>query len=150
MSEVRTHIDIAAPVAHVWAVTIDPVRLPDWVTIHRAFGQIDAGEARAGFRMDQTLTLRGAPFKVAWTLTECDPPNRALWHGRGPAGSQAQTEYLLAEHDGGTRFTYRNEFQPPLGVLGRLAQRAVAGNIPEAEAKKSLRKLKDICESLRD
>ena len=131
-------------------MTIDPVRLPDWVTIHRAFGQIDAGEASAGFRMDQTLTLRGAPFKVAWTLTECDPPNRALWHGRGPAGSQAQTEYLLAEHDGGTRFTYRNEFQPPLGVLGRLAQRAVAGNIPEAEAKKSLRKLKDICESLRD
>ena len=147
MSEVRTVIQIAAPVEHVWAIAIDPHRLPDWVTIHRSFGHVDAGAARTGFRMDQTLTLRGAPFKVHWTLVACEAPRRAHWHGKGPAGSHAETEYLLEARDGGTRFAYRNEFHAPLGLLGRVAQRALTGNIPKVEAERSLLRLKTLCES---
>ena len=146
MSEVRTTIHIAASPEQVWAVAIDPGRLADWVTIHRALGAVDDGAARAGFHMDQTLTLRGAPFKVHWTLTECDAPRRALWHGKGPAGSRAETEYLLEAHDGGTRFTYRNEFRAPLGLIGRVAQRALAGQVPKVEAERSLARLKLLCE----
>lgn len=147
MSEVRTAIQIAAPVEHVWAIAIDPQRLADWVTIHRSFGHVDSGEARTGFRMDQTLTLRGAPFKVHWTLAACEPPHRAHWHGKGPAGSHAETEYLLEPSDGGTRFAYRNEFHAPLGLLGRVAERALAGDIPKVEAERSLAQLKSLCES---
>ncbi len=146
MSEVHTVIQIGAPVEHVWAIAIDPQHLPDWVTIHRSFSHVDAGEARTGFRMDQTLSLRGAPFKVHWTLAACEAPHRAHWHGKGPAGSHAETEYLLEAHDGGTRFAYRNEFHAPLGLLGRVAERAVAGNIPKVEAERSLRQLKALCE----
>ena len=45
--------------------------------------------------MDQTLCLRGANFKVRWTLTEADRPDRATWEGRGPAHSYARTAYAL-------------------------------------------------------
>lgn len=139
-------IDIAASPEEVWAVALDPARLADWVTIHRHLGSHDAGATREGYRMTQTLTVRGAPFKVRWRLATCEEPRVADWHGDGPAGSRAETTYRLEEHDGGTRFIYHNEFHAPLGVLGRVAQRAVAGDIPRTEALKSLRRLKEICE----
>lgn len=147
MGAVTASVDIDAPPAAVWAVALDPERLHDWVTIHRSLGRHDEGEAREGMRMTQTLSLRGAPFKVEWELVACDAPHLAEWAGRGPARSRAHTRYDLIERDdGGTRFDYRNEFFPPLGLIGRAAQRAVAGNIPQTEATKSLRRLKAICE----
>ena len=97
--------------------------------------------------MTQTLTLRGAPFTVHWELRECEAPQVAHWVGRGPLGSKAETEYHLEAHGAGTRFTYRNEFVPPFGVLGKAAQRAVAGDIPVTEARASLKRLKALCES---
>jgi uncharacterized protein YndB with AHSA1/START domain len=146
MGEVDVSIQIAAAPEAVWAIALDPDRLADWVTIHRNLGAHSEGAAREGFEMTQTLTLRGAPFKVRWRLAACDEPRLADWHGEGPAGSRAQTSYLLEPHDGGTRFTYHNEFHAPLGVLGRVAQRAVAGDIPRTEALRSLQRLKSLCE----
>jgi uncharacterized protein YndB with AHSA1/START domain len=146
MTEVDVSIEIAAPPERVWDVALDPERLEQWVTIHRHLGEHDDGPPREGFRMTQTLTLRGAPFKVRWRLEQCEAPRLASWHGEGPAGSHAETTYRLDEHDGGTRFTYHNEFRAPFGVIGRVAQRAVAGNIPRNEALKTLRRLKDLCE----
>jgi uncharacterized protein YndB with AHSA1/START domain len=146
MGEVIVEIDIEAPPANVWAVALDPTRLKDWVTIHRHLGAHDAGPPRVGFTMTQTLSLRGAPFRVHWELTRCEVPRVAEWHGRGPAHSRAETAYTLSAHGAGTRFEYRNEFFPPLGIVGRVAQRAVAGDIPETEALASLRRLKRLCE----
>lgn len=146
MSEVHTTIHIAAPIEAVWAVVIDPHRLADWVTIHRSLGRTDSGDARPGFRMDQTLSLRGAPIKVHWTLADCEAPRRAVWHGKGPAGAHAETEYRLEPDAGGTRFEYSNEFHPPLGILGWAAERALAGNLPKAEAERTLARLKLLCE----
>ena len=146
MGEVATDIFIAAPPEAVWAVALDPTRLKDWVTIQRHLGRHDSGPPRPGYEMTQTLSLRGAPFRVHWKLTSCDAPYHAHWQGHGPAGSRAETEYRLTAEDGGTRFDYRNEFHAPLGILGRVAERAVAGDIPAHEAVATLRRLKALCE----
>ncbi len=69
-------IDIEAPPADVWAVALDPTRLKDWVTIHRHLGAHDDGAPRVGFTMTQTLSLRGAPFRVHWELVRCEEPQR--------------------------------------------------------------------------
>lgn len=146
VSEVLADIQIDAPRAKVWAIALDPERLADWVTIHRHLGPHDNGPPRVGFKMAQTLSLRGAPFRVKWSLVRCDEPGLAEWHGKGPAGSKAETEYELVEQDGGTHFAYRNDFRAPLGLLGRVAQRAVAGDIPQVAALRSLERLKALCE----
>ena len=140
MSEVITSIMIDATPEEVWKVIMDPHRLEEWVTIHRKLNSASDGE------MEQTLHMRGVNFHVHWELDECDAPRHAVWKGRGPARSHAETEYRLTPVDGGTRFAYRNVFRPPLGPLGAVASRAIVGGLPEREAQQSLRNLKALVE----
>ena len=115
------------------------------MTLVRA--SIDIEAPREGYEMDQTLHLRGANFKVHWTLTEADRPDRATWEGRGPAHSYARTAYALHDmNGGGTRFVYENEFKAPGGFLGAAASRMLIGGVPEREARHSLEKLKALLE----
>ena len=147
MSEVILSIEIAAPPEKVWELAMDPRRFHEWVTIHRGLGDVTFdGMPKTGDRMDQTLTLRGAHFKVHWTLAECDEPRHAVWEGRGPARSRAETEYRLTPVEGGTRFAYRNEFKAPMGPLGAVASRALVGGLPDREARATLKQLKALLE----
>jgi uncharacterized membrane protein len=145
---VRASIEIDAPPERVYDFMLDPAHLDEWVTIHRRVNSRDAGSPRQGFEMDQTLHLRGANFKVHWTLTEADRPDRATWEGRGPAHSYARTSYALRAVDGGgTRFEYENEFKAPGGFLGAAASRMLIGGVPEREARRSLERLKTLLEN---
>lgn len=147
MTLVMASIEIAAPPERVLEVALDPDRLDEWVTIHRRVDHSDGGSPRAGYEMEQTLVLRGAPFRVHWSLTEYSPSRSATWEGRGPAHSYARTAYRLTALDGGrSRFDYENEFRAPGGVLGAVASRALIGGIPEREAHRSLAKLKALLE----
>lgn len=147
MSEVTVRIDIAAPREVVFDTMLDPEQLSDWVTIHRKVNRADEGDLREGFEMEQTLALRGAPFKVKWTLTQYEPHTEATWEGRGPGGSYARTAYRLTESPaGGTHFEYLNEYRAPGGFLGAAASRALVGGTSESEARKSLQRLRALLE----
>lgn len=128
---------------------MDPERLSEWVTIHRKLRRADEGPARIGFQMDQRIHLRGVSLDVHWRLADCEPFERALWLGTGPARSRARIEYMLHPEQGGrvTRFDYSNEFHAPLGPVGALASRAIVGGIPEREAKLTLERLRKLLES---
>lgn len=144
---VNASIDIDAPPEKVWDVVMDPGRLGDWVTIHRKLGKVTDRPLKRGSKLEQTLCLRGANFKVRWEVAEYNEGKQAKWEGRGPARSHASTEYRIAsDGDGGTRFDYRNEFRAPLGPLGSVASNAVMGGVPEREAKRSLERLKALLE----
>jgi uncharacterized protein YndB with AHSA1/START domain len=144
---VNASIDIDAPPEEVWDVVMDPKRLGDWVTIHRKLGSVTDRPLKKGSKLEQTLCLRGAHFKVRWEVEGYEKGKCAKWAGRGPARSHASTEYRLSSNgNGGTRFDYTNEFKAPLGPLGSVASRAVMGGVPEREAKKSLAKLKALLE----
>ena len=146
MSAVEVELFIDAPPEKVWQVALDPGRLGDWVTIHRSLGDHDDPPAYKGFRMSQTMSLRGVPLTVEWELVRCEEPTYAEWAGKGPARSRATTSYRLTPEVSGTLFAYFNEFRTPLGPLGAVAQRAIAGDMPESEAIASLERLRKICE----
>jgi uncharacterized protein YndB with AHSA1/START domain len=147
MTLVTASIEIDAPPERVYDTMLDPASLEEWVTIHRRVNRADDGAPHEGFHMEQTLNLRGANFKVRWTLTEADRPRHATWEGRGPAHSYARTTYKLAPLDGGkTRFDYENEFKAPGGVLGAAASRVLVGGQPQREATRSLQRLKSLLE----
>ena len=148
MSEpVVADIHIAAPPEEVWNTVMDPDRFGEWVTIHRKVNSSDPGPPREGMRMEQTLCLRGASFKVKWRLSEVKDGSRAVWEGTGPMRSHARTEYdIVADGNGGTQFHYVNDFQAPGGPLGAAASRVLVGGLPKREAERSLQKLKSLLE----
>lgn len=146
MAAVHADTLIDAPPAAVWDMVMDPRRLAEWVTIHCEVKDISSGSPRVGFRMTQTIHLRGARFNVRWKLAAYEPGRRAVWEGQGPARSRAWIEYTLVPENGATRFQYSNEFRAPLGPLGAVAGRALVGGISEREAHRSLRQLKTLLE----
>ena len=147
MTLVTASIQIDAPPERVYDTMLDPSRLDEWVTIHRRVLRADGGDPHEGYEMDQTLCLRGANFKVHWTLTEATRPQTATWEGRGPAHSYARTSYRLRAQDGCTRFDYENEFKSPGGFLGAAASKALMGGVPQREANRSLQRLKAMLEA---
>lgn len=146
MSIVLASIDIAAPQQQVWDYVMDADRIHEWVTIVQSIDYADPGPMRTGYRMDQTLCIRGISFKVHWTLKYLDAPNYARWEGKGPARSRAVIEDRLSTRDGVSRFDYHNEFRTPLGPIGAVASKAFVGGIPQKEANASLRRLKELLE----
>ena len=148
MTPVTASIEIDAPPQRVWEVIMDPEHFGDWVTIHRKLGYVDDGDLRPGFRVDQTLCLHRANFKVKWSLAELDAPHHAVWEGKGPAGSHARIVDKLTPLDGGdkTRFDYVNEYSQPGGFLGRMAGRVFVAHTAQREAAYSLARLKAFVE----
>ena len=84
MTASRPSIEIAVPPERVWDVIMDPGHFDDWVTIHRKLGHVDDGPLREGFRVEQTLCLHHANFKVKWSLAEV---RRAAPRGLGGQGA---------------------------------------------------------------
>jgi uncharacterized protein YndB with AHSA1/START domain len=148
MKRVSAAIDIDAPPEKVWEVVMDPERLKDWVTIHRKLGRASDAPLENGSTVEQTLHLRGVSIKVHWTVEEAKRPEHAVWEGRGPARARAHTSYTLSPAgNGGTRFEYANEFKPPLGPIGAAANRVLMGGMPQREADRTLRRLKELVEA---
>lgn len=146
MSVVTLSTLLAAPPEAVWKTVMDPDRLGEWVTIHRALRWADKGSPRVGYEMEQQVHLRGVSLDIRWRLVECRPCRLAVWEGRGPARSRAHTEYALRPEGDGTHFDYRNEFRPPLGPVGALASRALVGGMPEREAQRTIERLRELVE----
>ena len=147
MTLVTASIDIDAPRDKVFQTVLDPGRLDEWVTIHRRVNDVDDGRPREGYKMEQTLHLRGANFRVKWTITELQPGRHVTWEGRGPAHSYTRTAYSVSDRDGhSTHFEYENEFNAPGGILGAAASRVIVGGVPQREANRSLLQLKALLE----
>src|SRR2546422_3039100 len=142
MSLVTASTHIAASPQEVWETVMDPAQLGEWVTIHRRILHAEAPPPRVGYKMEQQIHLRGVSLHVHWTLVECMPARRAVWQGRGPARSRAQTEYRLQPEGRGTRFDYRNAVRAPLGPLGAIVSRGLARGMPERAAERPPRRVR--------
>ena len=144
--KVERSIEIAAPPERIYAVIMDPTCLERWVTIHAALEQAPAGQLERGSELTQRLQLAGRGFTVHWKVIENRPARKVVWEGRGPMRSRAGVTYELApDGDGGTRFTYTNEFALPGGPLGRAAG-PVVRRVTAGELDQSLDRLKLLVE----
>ena len=147
MSTVQAKIEIDAPIERVWETIMDPHRLSDWVTIHKSIANVSASPLRPGATMDQAMHVRGLTFRVHWNLIAISPPHHAEWEGVGPAHSTAVIRYELSSDESGrTTFQYTNEFRPPGGRLGNIANHMIVGATSQREANNSLSRLKALLE----
>lgn len=143
--KVERSVEIAAAPERLYAVIMDPACLERWVTIHAALEQAPEKLER-GSELTQRLQLAGRGFTVHWKVIENDPARRVVWQGSGPMRSHAAVTYeLTPDGDGGTRFTYTNEFALPGGPLGRVAG-PVVKRVAGGELDRSLDRLRSMVE----
>jgi uncharacterized protein YndB with AHSA1/START domain len=143
--KVERSIEIDASPEELYAVIMNPHCLEQWVTIHSSLEDAPSGGLTSGSRLTQRLELAGRCFTVHWTVVENDPARRVVWEGRGPLRSHAGVIYELEPLDGGTRFSYTNEFALPGGPLGRFAG-PVVRRVTTGEVDRSLSRLKALVE----
>jgi carbon monoxide dehydrogenase subunit G len=147
MTELQREIDIAASPEAVYDVVADPNCLGDWVTIQEELEEAPPGDLEAGSKLRQRMRVAGQRFRLSWTVVEADKPNRIVWDGRGPMGSTAKAVYELSGNgNGGTSFSYMNQYELPGGVAGRIAGRAIRA-ASGREADRTLKRLKKLVES---
>lgn len=143
--KVERSVDIAATPERIYEVIMDPACLERWVTIHSALEHAPDGQLEQGSELTQRLHLAGRGFTVHWTVIENRPARRIVWEGRGPLRSHAGVTYELTPTEGGTRFTYTNEFALPGGPLGRFAG-PVVRRVTTGEIDSSLERLRALVE----
>lgn len=143
--KVERSIHIAASPEAVYEVIMNPACLERWVTIHVALENAPNGTLEQGSELTQKLELAGRSFTVRWEVVENRPAERVVWQGRGPMRSHAGVTYELEPVEGGTRFSYTNEFALPGGPLGRIAG-PVIKRVTGSELDRSLNRLRQLVE----
>ena len=145
MTKLEREIHIDAAPEDVYAKLMDPDCLGDWVTIQDELLEAPSGDLETGSTLVQRCKVAGQKFKLKWKVEQAERPRKTVWKGKGPLGSKAKVTYDLAENNGGTDFTYTNEYTLPGGPVGKLAGRAVVG-ASGSEADKTLQRLKKLIE----
>jgi carbon monoxide dehydrogenase subunit G len=148
MTKLEREIHIDADPDAVYDKLMDPDCLGDWVTIQDELLKAPSGDLEKGDELVQRCKVAGQRFKLRWKVEKADRPSKTVWAGRGPLGSKARVTYDLAANNGGTDFTYTNEYSLPGGPVGRIAGRAVVG-ASGAEADRTLERLKKLVEGSR-
>lgn len=146
MAKLERTIDIDARPEEVYDVLTNPYCLGEWVTIQEELVEAPEPPLKEGDCVVQKMKVVGRKFDVSWDVEVADRPNRVRWSGNGPMGSAARATYDLEPNgDGGTRFSYTNEYEVPGGPVGKVAGRAlVSASGKEADA--TLERLKAFIE----
>jgi len=147
MTKLEREIEIQASPDAVYDVLSDPSCLGEWVTIQEELEEAPSGDLEAGSTLRQRMRVAGKRFRLSWTVVQADRPSRIVWEGHGPMGSKAKAIYELSGNgDGGTTFSYLNEYGLPGGPAGRLAGRAILA-ASGREADRTLKRLKKLVEA---
>ena len=145
MSKLEREIHIEATPDAVYDRLTNPHCLGEWVTIQEELEEAPDGELHEGDCVVQRMKIAGQRFRVSWTVQVADSPKRVVWEGKGPMGTKARAVYELSPNNGGTDFSYLNQYDLPGGPAGRLVGRALS-RAAGGEADRSLERLKELIE----
>jgi carbon monoxide dehydrogenase subunit G len=146
MAKLERTIDIDATPDEVYDVLTNPYCLGEWVTIQDELVEAPEPPLKAGDCVVQQMKVVGKKFKVSWDVEVADRPSKVQWAGNGPMGSVARATYELEPNgDGGTKFSYTNEYDVPGGPVGKVAGRALV-SASGGEADATLKRLKEFVE----
>lgn len=109
MREVRTEIQISAPIERVWQVLTD---FENWKTWNPTVKQV-VGNSSLGSKLDVIMSGKDCKEMTYHPcVLEADPPKRFRWRAKMIAGFLFTNDrvFELREKDGGTIFSHREEF----------------------------------------
>lgn len=124
MALLSIHTWITAPPSDVWPILADLEHQASWMVDVRKLEVVTAEKQGVGAIMHVTSELFGRPVvRDVMEITRWEPPrrmdvvHRGQFHGTG--------SFQLEAIDPGTKLTWVEDFQPPLGPIGEIAFEAI-------------------------
>jgi ligand-binding SRPBCC domain-containing protein len=125
--EITNTTTIDAPIASVWAATLDIETLPASTPTVTHVERLDSGPVQVGSRA--RLTQPGLPPRI-WTVEELDAPHRFVWATRLLGVRMVGIHELASAGDGRCLLTLRVRFEGRgAWLLGGLGRRSIARSL---------------------
>ena len=110
----ETTVDIQAPRARVWEVTVDVERWPEWTESMRSVERLDEGPFRVGSR---AAVRQPRSPRAVWTVTALEPEASFTWESRAPGTHTVAVHRLRERPEGGTTVTLVVTLSGPVARL---------------------------------
>jgi hypothetical protein len=146
MTTIRRQITIACRPPEVFDVLADVERLAEFS--HMTLG-ISNGPGRplaVGDHFNQVVKVLHVELDTEWEVTELVDDERIRVEGRSKANGSARMTQEIAPLGDGSLVTFEIDYDPPFGILGEIADRAVFEKRHEQDAEQILAGLKTLCE----
>ncbi|MDO8392042.1 MAG: SRPBCC family protein [Actinomycetota bacterium] len=146
MTSIRRQISISCPPVKVFDVLTDVERLAEFshMTV-----KVSGGPGRAlvvGDHFRQVVKVLHIELDTEWEVFQIIAGESIHLAGRSTGnGSASVTQHVAAQGDG-SLVTFEIDYDPPLGILGDIADKAVFESRHERDAEQILVALKTLCE----
>jgi len=145
MGHIRESIHIDAPIDHVWEVTADCRRLPEWnVNVFEVNDCPDRLD-RVGAKYRTVARVMGRRIEGTSETTKADRPHVFAFKGTTPGGHVTATA-TFTEVGGGTDAMIEADYELPGGLFAGIAERLLSGSI-ERDFRHSNENFKALCEA---
>ncbi|WP_123040161.1 SRPBCC family protein [Cohnella candidum] len=149
MLRVETHVDIAAPIERCFdlATNIDVHTRTVWKhTREKAVGGVVSGMIDSGETVTFEATHLGVRQRLTSKITEYRRPYMFVDEMQKGAFKRLRHIHEFETHGSMTRMKDTLEFEAPLGILGRIAERLVLKTYMRRFLKHRNRQLKELAE----
>jgi hypothetical protein len=99
-----------------------------------------------GDHFKQVVKVLHVELDTEWEVTELVEDERIRVEGRSKANGSATITQDIAPMSDGSLVTFEIDYDPPFGILGDIADRAVFEKRHEQDAEQILSGLKTLCE----
>lgn len=146
MTSIRRQVSISCPPSEVFKVLADVERLAEFSHMTVAIKNGPGRALAVGDHFDQVVKVLHIELDTEWEVTEVVEGETIRVEGRSSAnGSASLTQHVAAQGDG-SLVTFEIEYDPPYGLLGDIADKAVFEKRHEQDAEQILASLKTLCE----
>lgn len=146
MANIIREVVVSCPPARVFALLSDVDRLLEFSDMTVEVKNTPGRPLATGDHFDQVVKVLGVEFDTEWEVTEIEADSLIRIEGRSASNGRASlTERITAEGDG-SRVKLEVDYDPPLGILGEIADKVLFERHHEKEAEQILAGLKELCE----
>jgi len=146
--KVQGSIEIAAPPEKIWPFMVEPEKILKWCITFQKFQY--TGKQRCGAGTTLYIEEKVSPMplmKLNFEVTEWVENDRLAFSlTSGNLTKGYDQSWTVEATPSGSRFTFREDFKMPFGVIGKLMG-AVGKSSSEAHVKEMLAKLKSLAEA---
>lgn len=147
MGQVRDTFRVNVPPERIWAIAVDPKRIPEWQTsvveVRDATGPLD----QVGASYTAVYKIAGRTLEARWEVSRAEPPRYQELTATAPGGGRGTSRVWLEPADGATDARVEIDYELPGGFLGQFANRLFVERALERDIRHSNENIKAIAET---